>query len=241
MSAARLTIVPLAIDAGLRSPRRSADTPHGWLSNAISMSERLASPKPTPPLPDLESTVDLLARVRAGDNHALEVLYGRYLQPLTRWARGRLPRWARDLRETDDLVQDALAQTLKHIPRFDAEASGALFGYLRQAVLNRLRDEIRRVNGRKLDSLTDHHEELIAGSPSPLEEVLGNDAVAAYDRALDELTPVEREGVIARVEIGASYAEIAQLTGHRSADAARMMVSRALLKLAREIADARRG
>jgi RNA polymerase sigma factor (sigma-70 family) len=202
------------------------------------MHERAASEGPHASDGPLESTADLLARVRAGDQRALDRLFERYLQPLTRWARGRLPRHARDLRETDDLVQDALTQTLKHVCDFQPRGPGALFGYLRQAVLNRLRDEVRRVGSRHLDSIDDH-ERLPAATPSPLEEVLGKDVLIAYDRALERLSEDDREMVIARVEMGASYAEIAEQTGRPSADAARMAVSRALLKLARDIAHVR--
>ena len=41
--------------------------------------------------------------------------------------------------------------------------------------------------------------------------------------------------MIARIEMGCSYAEIAELMNKPSADAARMTVSRALLRLAEEM------
>jgi len=41
--------------------------------------------------------------------------------------------------------------------------------------------------------------------------------------------------VIARLEMGCSYAEVAELLNKPSADAARMTVSRALLRLADEM------
>ncbi len=218
----------------------SANTPLESAPDLAYLMPRRALPAHSEPTTSpLESTADLLVRVRSGDEDALNRLFERYLQPLTRWARGRLPRWARDLRETDDLVQDALTQTLKHVNGFDSRGSGALLAYLRQAVLNRLRDEVRRIGDRRLDSIDDH-QNLAAGGPSPLEEVLGKDLLDAYDQSLDRLTPIDREAVVARIEMGASYAEIADLTGRPSADAARMAVSRALLKLAGEIADARR-
>ena len=93
---------------------------------------------------DPESTFRLLDRARSGDQEALERLFGRYLRPLQRWARGRLPGWARDLADTDDLVQDTLVQTFKKIDGFEPRGVGALQAYLRQAVLNRIRDELRR-------------------------------------------------------------------------------------------------
>lgn len=91
-----------------------------------------------------ESTLSLLARVRAGDQQALEALIGRYLQPLQRWASGRLPHWARDLADTPDLVQETLIQTFKKIEGFEHRGEGALQAYLRQAVFNRIRDELRK-------------------------------------------------------------------------------------------------
>jgi RNA polymerase sigma-70 factor (ECF subfamily) len=64
-----------------------------------------------------ESSLDLLARARAGDDEALNRLAARYLPRMRRWASGRLPRWTRDLAETDDLVQDCMLQTFRRIDR----------------------------------------------------------------------------------------------------------------------------
>jgi DNA-directed RNA polymerase specialized sigma24 family protein len=88
---------------------------------------------------DPESTFSLIERARAGDEQALERLFARHLAPLQRWARGRLPKWARGLADTDDLVQDTLLKTFKRIERFEPRRVGALQAYLRNAVLNRLR------------------------------------------------------------------------------------------------------
>src|SRR5688572_24335844 len=92
----------------------------------------------------LDSTSELISRARSGDQAAIERLFERHLKPLQRWASGRLPRWARDLADTDDLVQEALLQTFKRLGDFEPRRVGALQAYLRQAVLNRLRDEVRR-------------------------------------------------------------------------------------------------
>ena len=74
----------------------------------------------------------------------MEELFRRHLGPLQRWARGRLPNWARDLSDTDDLVQDTLLRTFKQLDCFDPRGVGALQAYLRQAIVNRVRDELRR-------------------------------------------------------------------------------------------------
>src|SRR6476660_1739651 len=88
-----------------------------------------------------ESALDLLERARAGDESALNALMARHLPRLRRWASGRLPRWVRDIADTQDLVQETLLQTFKGIDRFEARGEGAFQAYLRQGVLNRIRDE----------------------------------------------------------------------------------------------------
>jgi RNA polymerase sigma factor (sigma-70 family) len=93
---------------------------------------------------DVESTFVLLDLVRAGDARALDRLFSRYVNPLRRFAHGRLPAASRDMLDTNDLVQDTLVASLKHIDAFQPQREGALLAYLRQAVVNRVRDEARR-------------------------------------------------------------------------------------------------
>lgn len=182
---------------------------------------------------ELTTTADLLARARRGDADALNELFARYLQPLRRWARGRLPRWTRDLRDTDDLVQETLLQTLGRLDSFEPRHEGALQAYLRQAVVNRIRDEVRRVGRRPLAGAID--EEHPDSAVSPLEQAIGAEALERYEAALERLGPEEREMVVARVEMGNSYQQIAVAHGKPSADAARMAVARALVRLAAEM------
>lgn len=184
----------------------------------------------------VESTLELLVRVRSGDAAALDRLFGRYLVPLTRWARGRLPNWARQMRDTDDLVQESLLQTLRHIERFEPTRDGAFHAYLRRAVQNRLIDEMRRATRAPHEPFAT---DFPASGPSPVEHVIGQEALHRYEAAMSLLTPDEREAVVARIELGCSYAEIAVAVGKPSGDAARMMVGRALLKLAKVMHDVR--
>jgi len=182
---------------------------------------------------DNESTVRLLARAREGDREALDRLLSRHMKPLQRWARGRLPRWARDLTDTDDLVQDALLQTFKRIGDFEARGVGALQAYLRQAVVNRVRDELRR-RGRRPEA-TDLASVDLATGLSPLEEAIGRESLSRYERALATLDEDEREAIIGRVEMGYTYEELAELLGKPSSEAARKAARRALVRLAREM------
>jgi RNA polymerase sigma-70 factor, ECF subfamily len=188
---------------------------------------------PDGPSATLDSTAVLIQRVREGDKDSLERLIQRHLAPLRRYVSGRLPRWARDLSDTDDLVQDTLLRTLSKMDAFEVRGAGALHAYLRQAVMNRLRDELRRKG--RAPALVDIYELDVAGPGSPLEEAIGAEAAARYVAALARLEPEEREAIIGRVEMEYSYADLAEVLGKPTADAARKAARRARLRLAEEM------
>jgi RNA polymerase sigma factor (sigma-70 family) len=183
---------------------------------------------------DPESTFELIDRARRGDQVAMDRLFARHLPPLQRWASGRLPKWARDLADTDDLVQDTLLQTFKRIGNFEPRRVGALQAYLRQAVVNRLRDELRR-KGRQPESTGLETAMLEAGDDSPLEQAIGRETVERYEEALQRLRPEEREAIILRVEMGYSYEDMAESLGKPTPDAARKAAQRALVRLVEEM------
>lgn len=189
--------------------------------------------KPRPLDSPAESSLVLLGRARAGDRASLEELIERYLPVLTRWAHGRLPPWARDMVDTQDLVQDALMNTVVHLEGFVPQHEGALRAYLRQAVRHRVRDEIRRKQRRPARAEFD--DDLPAESASPFEELVGTEAALRYEAALRHLRASDRELILARVELGLSYDEIARQTGRPTAAAALMATSRALIRLAQEM------
>lgn len=182
------------------------------------------------PVMSPESSLELIQRAQGGDASALEALLVRYRPRLQRWASGRLPRYARDMTDTDDLVQDVMIGTFKNFRAFDGRGEWSLQAYLRRAITNRIRDELRKVSTRPArEELPELEAETGA---SPLETTLGQETFARYERALDTLDPEEREAVIARLELGCSYQEIAMLVAKPTSDAARMMVSRALVRVA---------
>jgi RNA polymerase sigma factor (sigma-70 family) len=181
----------------------------------------------------VDDTLTLLAQARQGDTAALDLLFARHVPLLKRWARGRLPRWARDITDTSDLVQDTVMATFKRLDSFEARGEGALQAYLRQAFINRVRSQLRRVSVRPVT------EELESQAPaddtSPLDAAIGQEALDRYDAALGRLRPEDREAVVTRVEFGLSFQEVARALGKPSADAARMAVVRALVRLAEEM------
>jgi RNA polymerase sigma-70 factor, ECF subfamily len=175
-------------------------------------------------------TLQLLQRARAGDRSAVEALMARYLPRLQRWARGRMPIWGRDVADTDDIVQEAMLRTFARLDDFEPRREGALQAYLRQAILNRIRDELRRA------AIRTPSIELDPDSPdlgaSPFEHAVGAEMAERYEAAMALLSEDDREAIVARVELGGTYEEVAAALGKPSPDAARMAVGRALVRLA---------
>lgn len=178
----------------------------------------------------LESTAQLLARVRLGDPAARDHLVARFLPAFRRWAHGRLPTGVRDLAETDDIVQSTLLRALDHVEGFEPRGQGAFLAYLRRILMNQVRDEIRRSNHRpRHEELS---EEIPSAAPGPLDNVLWSESLAAYEEALQALPERTREAVVLRLEFGLGYQEVAEAVGSPSANAVRMLIARALVQMA---------
>jgi RNA polymerase sigma-70 factor (ECF subfamily) len=161
----------------------------------------------------------------------------RFLPRLERWARGRLPQGARSRAETDDLVQVTLLRALDKVEDFENRGEGAFLAYLRQILLNAVRDEIRHESRRPPHSSLpeDEHRQLADPGACAAERAIGREAMSRYESALSALEPRQQQAVLLRVEFGYGYAEIADAIGCNTANAARMVVSRALVSLAREM------
>lgn len=187
---------------------------------------------------DMESSFALVMRARDGDQAARNELCARYLPRLRRWAHGRLPAWARDHLDTEDIVQDTLMQSVRRLDQFTPDHEHAFCAYVCQALRNRLRDALRRAAARPAGGPLSPDEP--AADPSPLEQAVGRQTLARYEAALQQLRESDRELVVARVELGLDYAEIAGLVGKSSIASARVAVSRALLRLGVEMGHERR-
>lgn len=192
---------------------------------------------PYPPVPGttpLTVTADLLTLAKQGDARAAERLFEQCMPLLLRWTHGRLPSYARDLANTQDIVQDALVSMLNHLDRFEPRHPGALLAFLRQVVINRIRDEIRRVVRRPVATELDSQH--LDPGPRPLEIAIHRQGMERYQAALRRLRPCEREAIVARLEQHHSYETVALILGKPNANAARVAVTRALAKLAVELA-----
>jgi RNA polymerase sigma factor (sigma-70 family) len=192
------------------------------------MSGTSRKPRPTDGL----TSGGLIARARAGDTRALSALFRLQGDQLRRWARRRLPQWARRLYDTADLVQDTLLKTFQRIDRFENRGRGALQAYLRQAVTNRIRDEVRKVSRRPIASLDAEAFELPGSDPGPHQLTLDAEQERKYKAALALLTDEERVLIVGRIELGYNYDQLALVSGRATPGAARVAARRAVQKLA---------
>ena len=184
------------------------------------------------------SSQELLERAREGDcQSALNRLFERYLPRLHRWAHRRVPTWARDAADTADLVQETVFHTLRRLDSFKPQRDGALLGYLRRSLVNRVHDQFRRASRRpQVEPLADGLDERVSNDEeSPLDVVIGHDDRRRYEAALKRLRPIDRRAIVASIELGYNYEQLALVLNKPSAPAARLAVRRALLRLGDEM------
>lgn len=178
-------------------------------------------------------SLELLRRARSGDSQALNRLFQRYLPSLHRWAHGRLPRWARQSVDTADVVQDTVLQTMRNLESFEPQGEGALLGYLRRSLLNRIRDRFRYAA--RHPAPAELSESSADTGASPLELAIDEEDRRRYEQALTRLSPVDREAIVGRIELGYSYDQLALILKKPTPGAARVAVRRALLRLSDEM------
>jgi DNA-directed RNA polymerase specialized sigma24 family protein len=96
--------------------------------------------------------------------------------------------------------------------------------------MNLLRNEIRRSAHDAVQSVP---AEVVDTRASLLEEMIGKEVMEAYEDGLAALPEGMQEAVILRLEFGFTHRQIADALGSPSPNAARMLVSRALVRLSR--------
>jgi len=135
--------------------------------------------------------------------------------------------------DTVDLVQEALVNLFRHLGRIEPKRRRALRAYLQESIRNRIRDEIRRAG--QVETSGGPTPTLPDPGTSPLGRAIALENTTRYREALRRLDPGDHELIVARVEMGLSYEQLALATERPSPDAARVAVRRALLRLAEEL------
>jgi len=122
---------------------------------------------------------------------------------------------------------------LQRLDHFEMRHEEAFQAYLHRAILNRIRNEIRRTSGRPPTEEVTGEE--MGTAPSPLDEVIALEILDRYTIALARLRDEERKAIQLRVDLGMDYEQVAAALGKPTADAARMAVTRALRALTLEM------
>jgi RNA polymerase sigma-70 factor (ECF subfamily) len=179
------------------------------------------------------ASTELLRQARAGQSQALDRLFARYLPQLRRWAHGRVPVWARNAADTGDLVQETVLHTIRNLDGFEPQREGALLGYLRASLLNRVRDRFRHAARHPAPERL--NEALVDSGASPLELAIDREDRRRYRAALALLRTADRNAIVGRIELGYTYEQLALMLGKPTAESARLAVRRALVRLGNEM------
>jgi RNA polymerase sigma-70 factor, ECF subfamily len=162
---------------------------------------------------DQDDAVDrvLVARWLAGDERAATALVERHGPALARFAASLTGGGARGAGEgdIDELVQDTFVRAFQSLAEFRGESSLRtwLFTIERRLLVDRRRAERRRVDGEEIgegDAATEY---------TALDSLVADETEERIRRALEHLSPTQRQVFTLRVAEGLSYREIAGVVG----------------------------
>jgi RNA polymerase sigma-70 factor, ECF subfamily len=147
---------------------------------------------------------ELIQRWKAGDSRAATELVSRHADALARFAVS-----AGERSEIEELVQDTFVRAFASIDSFRGESSLRtwLFTIERRLMLDRRRSERRQrttVPVQPADAVTEF---------DALDSLLAEEAESRVRKAVNGLSPMQREVFSLRVEQGMSYREIADVVG----------------------------
>ena len=147
---------------------------------------------------------ELIDRWKAGDSRAATLIVTRHADALARFAVSSGER-----SEIEELVQDTFVRAFSSIDSFRGESSLRtwLFTIERRLMLDRRRAERRQkatVPVDPADAVTEY---------DALDALVAAEAESKVRRAVDALSPMQREVFTVRVEQGMSYRDIAEIVG----------------------------
>jgi RNA polymerase sigma factor (sigma-70 family) len=135
--------------------------------------------------------------------------------------------------DTADVVQETVLHTIRNLGSFEPRREGALLGYLRRSLLNRIHDRFRYATRHPIS--VDLDEATPYTGASPLDLAIDEEDRRRYMTALGRLLPTDREAIVGRIELGYSYEQLALILKKPTPAAARVAIRRALLRLSDEM------
>jgi RNA polymerase sigma-70 factor (ECF subfamily) len=157
----------------------------------------------------MNSSQELIARVRSGDDEAFRLIFDRYIRPVISFIYDMIGQ--RDLAE--ELAQETFVRAYKGIPSLkdDTKLSTWLFGIAKNVARESLRSRIRDNN--KVEMENDSVMELSDKELLPDGQLLGKELNRVIHEALSLLDEDRREVFTLKVFHQRSYEEIAEITG----------------------------
>ncbi len=161
---------------------------------------------------DREIDLQLVERVRQGDQRAFGILVEKYQRKLLRL----LSRIVRDPHEVEDIAQEAFIKAYRALPQFRGDA--AFYTWLYRIAVNTAKNYLSS-RGRGMRTVSDHamneddepDERLLAQDIStPETELLSKQVAIAVNQAVDALPQELRQAITLREIEGMSYEEIAE-------------------------------
>jgi RNA polymerase sigma-70 factor (ECF subfamily) len=161
---------------------------------------------------DREIDLQLVERVRQGDQQAFRILVEKYQRKILRL----LSRMVRDPHEIEDIAQEAFIKAYRALPQFRGDA--AFYTWLYRIAINTAKNYLSS-RGRKMQTVSDQaineddepDERLVAQDISnPETELLSKQVAIAINQAVDALPQELREAITLREIEGMSYEEIAE-------------------------------
>ena len=178
---------------------------------------------------------ELMRIVQSGDYSPASEIYDRYSGRIYNFAF----RFLKNAEASEDAVQEVFVKMLKHANQFHGDAK--LSTWLFSITANWCRDYLRKADNKSKES-----DDVLVTLPAPAELAPDRSFEQREDalrvqRALQELTPEQREAILLSRYQGLSYAEIAQIAGC-SEGAVKTRVFRAMETLKKTLmGDARGG
>jgi len=194
-------------------------------------------------------TIDLVKGAQQGEQDARDALFERYQGRVLKIVRIRLGARLRTSLESTDILQEAAAEALKGLNRFEMRDESSFIRWLATIVEHQItaRADYHQASKRsksrevplqeRVDTKMGESEINLADDAvvTPFSDVMKTEEQDAVQDAIAELPEKYRELIVLRDYTGASWEDVAEAVGAKSPNAARMMHSRAVARLGKTL------
>ena len=172
-----------------------------------------------------------LTRAQAADQHAMSLIYKRFLPVVYRFALARVG----DVHAAEDITSETFFVIVERIRETRAQDELTFVAWALGIARNQIAMHFRRLKSRPTSQLSDEDDiaaDYLPGERDPLDVITARESLSEVVAALDQLTEEQRSVILYRCVLDYSADDVAQLLG-KQAGAIRALQFRALASLAR--------